>query len=249
MEERRAAMKIFRTNLFVVLAMTLLIIVGTVSWTSSAPQITAIGSPTWKPVDFHMFSAETGTFRTGFAEFLTTTLSLLPEPNHRFHPDLGVGPGDPHCPPYDTELAQGVASLGLVEKSVFGVPEFSRGEGVYLVWMNIPAPGTGGRSPDSSCRPPPHIIPNTLFPITVSTTVSRNGQIFDQSSFPVPPLDETLNPPFPNVDGHSHFPFFSAETAEFLPPRTAPVGNYEFNVTMTDQQGQGWSIVAPFTIR
>jgi hypothetical protein len=221
-------MKIFRTNLFVVLAMTLLMIVGPVSWASSAPQITVIGSPIWKPVDFHMFSAD-------IADFLTTVLSLLPEPNHTFHPDLGVGPGDPHCPPYDTELAQGVANQGFIEKTVFNVSEFSHGNGVYLVWMNIPDPGTEGRSPDSACTPPPPIIPNTLFPITVSIAVSRNGVIFDSGTGPVPPLDKTLKPPFPN--------------AEFLPPGTAPRGRYEFSVTMTDQQGQGWAIVAPFTIR
>jgi hypothetical protein len=242
-------MKIVRTNRFVTLAITLLIIVGTVSLASSAPQITPIGSPTWKPVDFHMFSAETGTFRTGFAEFSTTVLSLLPEPNHRSHPTLGVGPGDPHCPPYDTELAEGVANQGFSEKTVFRVPEFSQGEGVYLVWMNIPAPGTGGRSPDSACAPPPRIIPNTLFPITVSTEVSRNGVVFDSNLTLVPPLDETLNPPFPNVNGHSHFPFFSAETAEFLPQGTGPKGEYEFSITIIDQQGQGWLIIAPFTIR
>jgi hypothetical protein len=242
-------MKIVRTNLFVTLAMTLLMIVGIVSWASSAPQITAIGSPTWKPVDFHMFSAEIGTFRTGFAEFLTTILSLLPEPNHRFHPDLGVGPGDPHCPPYDTELAEGVANQGFIEKTVFRVPEFSQGEGVFLVWMNIPAPGTGGRSPDSACTPPPRIIPNTLFPITGPIEVSRNGVVFDRNTLSVPPLDETLNPPFPNVNGHSHFPFFFAESAEFLPQGTSPKGQYEVSITMIDQQGQGWLIVAPWEIR
>jgi hypothetical protein len=241
--------KILRTNLFVTLAMTMLIIVGTVGWASSAPQITPIGSPTWKPVDFHMFSAEIGTSHTDFAEFVTTVRSLLPGPNHSFHPDLGVSPGDSNCPPYDTELAQGVASLGLVEKSVFGVPEFSGGDGVYLVWMNIPAPGTGGRSPDSACTPPPRIIPNTLFPITGPIEVSRNGVVFDTNTLSVPPLDEMLNPPFPNVKGHSHFPFFFAESAEFLPQGTSPRGEYEIRITMTDQQGQGWLIVAPFTIR
>ena len=49
-----------------------------------------------------------GTFEDGFAEFLQTEEALLPPPNHRFCAELGIGPGAPHPPPYDQELANGV---------------------------------------------------------------------------------------------------------------------------------------------
>jgi hypothetical protein len=53
----------------------------------------------------HLFSAPIGTAASGYAEFGETLAALLPPPNHRPHPDLGIGPGDPHSPP----LRPGVA--------------------------------------------------------------------------------------------------------------------------------------------
>jgi hypothetical protein len=144
----------------IILCRTSLALAGT-----TTPQfltLTQIGSPIWKAVDFHMFSAPIGTPDTGFAAFLETVLALLPEPNHTFIPELGVGPGEPHDPPYDSELGDGVKNLRFVEKVGFTSEEFSGGNGVYLVWMNIPAPGTTGSSPDFASGP---IIPNSLFPI------------------------------------------------------------------------------------
>jgi hypothetical protein len=41
---------------------------------------TPIGNPTWRPVDFHLFSAPIGTAETGYAEFLETALAILPSP-------------------------------------------------------------------------------------------------------------------------------------------------------------------------
>lgn len=203
-----------------------------------------------------MFSAPTGTCATDFAEFLDTILALLPEPNHTFIPTLGVGPGTPHDPPYDSELADGVDNLGFVEKVAFRSEEFSGGNGVWLVWMNIPDPGTTGSSPDFASGP---IIPNSLFPIENCTTVTRDdGKKDGPGCFSVPPLTAKIDPRFRQLDGHSHFPVFLAETAEFFPPfsDTAPFcgsgsgkGNYQYNVTITDQQGNGWEIVARFKIR
>jgi hypothetical protein len=80
-------------------------------------RLTPIGHPTWKPVDFHVFTAPVGTAATEYAEFSATTLALLPPPNHESHPDLGVGPSTPHSPPDDAELANGVADLGFHEGS------------------------------------------------------------------------------------------------------------------------------------
>jgi hypothetical protein len=207
--------------------------------------ITPIGNPTWKPVDFHLFSAPVGTPETGFAEFLATALALLPPPNHQFHPVLGVGPGAPHDPPYDSELATGVAAQGFHEGVRFHTAEFSNGMGVFLAWMNVPAPGTTGSSPDFASGP---IIPNRLFPIHVSSTDQHNGRKFsDVAEFDVPPLDQSLDPSF-NVDGHSHFPTFLADVADFGPVGAKLPGSYEYRTVMLDQSGNGWFIRAHFAV-
>ncbi|MEI7771596.1 MAG: hypothetical protein WCI67_16510 [Chloroflexales bacterium] len=52
----------------------------------------------------------------------------------------------------------------------------------------------------------------------------------------------------PDVDGSSHFAIFTADSSDFGPPGTPLAGSYEYQVTMLDQQGQGWTILARFTI-
>jgi len=209
-------------------------------------QLTRIGHPSWKPVDFHLFSAPIGTAADGYAEFATTALALLPPPNHVFHHDLLVGPGAAHQPPYDTELALGVAHQGYHQGRHFRAAEFSSGSGVWLVWMNVPRRGATGSSPDFASGP---IIPNGLFPIEVRGVALHNGASFDPTlaNTSVPPLDSSLDPPFA-VDGHSHFPMFIADTLDVGPPGTKPEGTYAYHVTLTDQQGDGWSIVARFSV-
>jgi hypothetical protein len=60
-------------------------------------------------------------------------------------------------------------------------------------------------------------------------------------------LTEQLSCPF-NVDGHSHFPFFIADTSSFGPG--GPVtGHYQFRITMTDATGNGWTITVKFAVR
>jgi hypothetical protein len=213
----------------------------------SLARLERIGDPIWRPVDFHLFSAPIGS-PPNFEGFFSTIFSLLPPPNHQFHPQLLVGPGAPHGPPYDTELAQGVAALGVEESRVFGASEFSSTNGIYFVWMTVPDPGTMGSSPDF---PSGSIIPNTLFPITITGVSTRNGEVFDAAlaNSSIPPLDDpTLAPPF-DVEGHSHFPFFIAEATIFGPGDVGPAGNYKYTITMTDQLGNGWTIHAHFVVK
>ena len=206
--------------------------------------ITRVGSPTWKPVDFHLFSAPVGTADCGYVEFGETMAALLPPPNHVWHDDLGIGPGAPHTG-YDTEMAAGVAANDYRETVRFRPPEFRKGMGIWTAWMNVPDPGTTGSSPDFTLGP---IIPNSLFPIHVTATSTRNGapysNVFEGD---VPALDEYLDPPF-DVDGHSHFPFFLADNADFGPPGTQVNGSYRWDVTMRDSGGNGWDIEVDFLI-
>jgi|SoiMethySBSTD1v2_1073268.scaffolds.fasta_scaffold152348_1 hypothetical protein len=164
------------------------------------------------------------------------------------HPQLTIGPGTPHAPPYEAELARGVAALGFEEGRVFSASEFSGTNGIYFVWMTVPDPGTTGSSPDFASGP---IIPNTLFPITITGVSTRNGKVFDAAlaNSSVSALDDpTLAPPF-DVEGHSHFPFFIADATIFGPGGVGPAGNYKYTITMEDQQGNGWMIHTHFVVK
>jgi len=243
--------KFIRSVLFTILLVTFMLPSTSVSASGRLPtqgvHLKLVGHPTWAPVDFHIFSAPIGTAESGYAEFLETAQAILPPPNHLLHPELGIGPGAPHSPPYTSEIANGVADLGYHQGTHFQKDEFSNGMGVWLVWMNIPDPGTTGSSPDFTSGP---IIPNSLFPIHVEGQAFRNNKLYDPYFFlpiDVPALDGTLNPPF-DVDGHSHFPIFSTENTDFGPPGMKIEGNYEFRISMIDATGNGWEIEAKFTV-
>lgn len=211
----------------------------------SKVQFIPIGNPIWRPADAHIFTAPVGTADSGYAEFLTTLLSILPPPNHVFHPHLGVGPGAPHEPPYDHEMGAAVAAAGYQEGRAFRASDFSDGAGIWLAFMAIPFPGTTGSSPDFASGP---IIPNSIFPIHFVAYDYHNGHVFSTAAdFDLPPLDATLNPPF-NVDGHSHIPLFLADNADFGPPGANLSGEYLYHSTLTDATGNGWTVQARFTV-
>jgi hypothetical protein len=211
---------------------------------SRGVKLQRLGSPIWRPVDAHLITAPIGTADSDYAEFATTAFSLLPPPNHVFHPDLFVGPGAPHAG-FDAEFASGITANGYREGFPFSISEFSNGNGVWLIFMVVPAPGVTGSSPDFASGP---IIPNSLFPIAVSGRNIHNGTDFSApSAFTVPPLDANLNPPFA-VDGHSHFPVFFADNADFGAPGAKLPGAFEYAIRMTDVTGNGWLIRAHFTV-
>ena len=212
----------------------------------AAVRIEPIGSPTWKPVDFHVYSAAVGTADDGFAEFTQNTVAVLPPPKHQLCAELGIGPGTPHQPPYNHEIDRNLDATDFNESLVFRVPEFSPPNGVWATWMVVPYPGTIGSSPDFASGP---IIPNTLFPIHVVGQAFRNNLLWDPNlgGSDVPPLTDQLSCPF-SVDGHSHFPIFFADNASFGLGGPA-TGDYEYRVTMTDSTGNGWSITVRFKVR
>ena len=241
----------FRTRVLVVLVLLLTATLQpTVAFGAgrSPRQVTIhrIGNPSWKPVDFNVFSAPVGTAESGYVEFLETTLGLLPL--HAFHPQFGVGPGQPHDPPYGRELSQGVDAAGYDVGRSFDTTQFSEGQAVFAAWMVVPGgPRHIGSSPDFDSG---RIIPNSLFPIHIDGTAYRNGAVFDAAlaNFDVPPLDDRLTPSF-DVDGHSHFPMFIGDNADFAPPGIDLPGRYKYELTMLDQLGNGWSITVRFGIR
>lgn len=254
----------FRKHLLVGLIVGAVVLGPTTSAADAAggSQVTIdkIGDPTWKPVDFNVFSGPIGTDLEGtendYADYLPTVLSTLanpndPTPNHEAHPQLGVGPGEPHSPPYRHELSRGVRRAGFASGRCFTPDEFSTGDAVIAAWMVVPRHGRpAGSSPDFDRGP---IIPSAAFPIHVEGVSYRDGEVFDQLlvNFDVPALDDPEDPWFP-VDGHSHFPVFLADSADFQnpgPPVSDLRGRYVYKLTMTDSTGAGWKIVVSFTVR
>jgi hypothetical protein len=210
--------------------------------------VTPIGSPQWKPADFHFFTATVGTAQSGYQEFFDLTGSqILTAPFYKNYPGVGAGPsGVNHPPPYDHDLKDGLANLGIADKSDFKVSDFSNGKGVLLAWMIVASGNTSGTSPDGAGFT---IIPNSLFPIQVHGQTHRNGANFDAAAdFPVP-AQTGLDPAFANVEGATHFPFFFFDNGDFADDKNAPLtGNYDFDTTMTDTSGAGYHIVGEFTV-
>lgn len=203
-------------------------------------QIEPIGNPIWMPVDFHVYTAgDTGPM------FGQNQVAVLYPLRHKSCTELGIGPGDPHQPPYNHEMEGGLDVVNFIDAHVFSVADFTPPNGVWAIWMTVPNPGTTGSSPDFASGP---IIPNYLFPIHVAGETYRNNKLWDPylGTFDVPPLTPQLSCPF-NVDGHSHFPIFYAEDYSYGPGGPA-AGHYEFRITMTDVAGNGWSITVKFTV-
>lgn len=211
-------------------------------------RVEPIGDPLWKPTDLNLFSAPIGT-APDYAEFGATQQGILPEPNHRPHPALGIGPGDPHAWPYNHEIRRGLKAIGVNAAGQFTLQDFSDGNGVWLAYMVVPrsrGSAPKGSSPDFDLGP---IIPNSLFPIDVTGFAEHFGLPFSTLvDFSVPPLSASLVPPF-DVDGHSHFPIFIADSVDFGPEGVDPYGRYMWSIRMLDHSGSGWTITVRFVIR
>jgi len=233
--------------LFGAFAVALVGISSALDCTLPAPVVMKkIGRPIWKPVDFHVFSASVGTADDGYAEFGQNETNLLYPLRHQSCAELGIGPGNPHQPPYVQEMEAGLDVMNFKDAAVFSVSDFTTPNGVWAVWMTVPNPGTTGSSPDFKSGP---IIPNTLFPIHIQGQTYRNNQVWDPNlgAFDIPALTDQLSCPF-SVDGHSHFPVFFADTSSFGPGGVL-TGGYQFRITMIDSGGNGWSVTVYFVVQ
>lgn len=212
----------------------------------------AFNSPKWQPTDFNICSVPVGDSRAA-DEFMDSLQTILPEPYHTWHPDLGIGPGDPHDGPYWSELRQGVRDSGFFIGRVLRLSQFRNGNGALLSFMLAPD-GTRGMEPDQGSSPDfaeGPIISNSIMPITVDSVTSHNSMVYSMPySAMIPALDSKLSPPF-DVDGHSHIPVFISESADRSVMPMTPIehtGTYRMRIHLEDAEQRGWNIDVWFVI-
>jgi hypothetical protein len=189
--------------------------------------VTPVGTPGYQVTDLHLFAAPTG------AQAQQTFQALFP----------AHFPRVPHQPPYNQELATGLALTGYREGDVFDVSEFTAPSGVYLGFVVVPGPGAPtGSSPDFLSGP---IIPVGIQPIRIRGDVFLDGALFEQS-----PGAFSLNlTSVAGIDGGSHFVVALFEDSSFASPGlTDLTGAYEYRLTLRDANGNGYNALAQFQV-
>ncbi len=196
--------------------------------------LTKVGSPIWKLTDFQLFSAPASPFPDAFFDTIDSMLPLE---------GPGVATYTPHAGPYDSELSTNAAAAGFVNKSVFPKSAITDDpNGVYLMFMMLPDPGVTGSSRDFASGP---VIPNSIFPMTSHADMFLNGALVETLQ------DGPLNVRAGDMafTGASHR---APSQAVWWPwandPNAGPTGSHELRWSVTDVQGNGWNISAPFQV-
>jgi hypothetical protein len=201
-----------------------------------------IGAPAWRIVDWQHFPSSVGTFATGFDEFNESCLQVFS--GHIFDAAINsIAPDVAHSPPYDDEVADGVAEAGFDSGSSFRRSDWIAPAGLHLAAVIVPGPTAPlGRSTDEENGP---IISDAIFPISVDgDLVLANGAPVDlEFDSLYPPIDDTA--PAADADGYSHMPLNFGENTAYIP---GDVGAYEYSIRVIDATGSGWRVVLPFDV-
>lgn len=206
--------------------------------------ITQVGNPTWTVTDIHLFSAPAEPFGT----VAVGTANAILSPHFTINGSGVIVPNPPDPGPYNTEIASGLARLGIPSRSTF-TPQDLAGtpNGIWLAYMLVPGPGSPtGSSPDYASGP---IIPEATLPIVATEEVLRDGTHFDSGGA----ITRALSTLGFTVDGSSHRPqilendLLTADNPLGLTPNEL-TGHYQIDVALRDAQGNGYNIVVPFDV-
>jgi len=195
-------------------------------------ELTQIGSPIWRPTDFHLFSAPASPFPAAFDAVVDTLAPL----------DGFTGAYTPHVPPYGAEIAAGMAAGGYVDRADFLADDIVRQPtAVYFAYVLVPDPGVVGSSRDFGSGP---IIPNAITPIARDVDVWLDGALVDR----LLGSDVNTSGDFA-FDGFSHRPVIQAVWHPWDDDLEAgPTGSYELRMSMRDVDDNGWDLVVPFVV-
>ena len=155
-------------------------------------------------------------------------------------------PGDPHDPPYTSEIRTAVERCGYrTDIGTFTAAEFQAGNAVHLGFVAVADPGSvPGSSPDFSSG---DVIYSDRFPFVVDGNVRRDQIITDG--------DHDAQIVGPNelglfVNGFSHIPVLMETGLDRMPAGATSPGDYTWEVLILDafQGGSGYSVEIPFTV-
>lgn len=198
---------------------------------------TRYNNPTWKPVDWQIFSA-------AYADLESTLLTLFP--NHKpymLNPSGKIlGPGPAHPPPYDEELTTGMGLAGFTSRTEFTKAEWTAPTEITVAGLVV-ATDTAplGVTPDEASG---HYVDIEAAGMRSDGDLYHNGELIDaEFDSWYPPLNTVPNAP--EADGYSHIPLFYTESTDYIP---GSAGNYEMIVRLIDKDYNGWDIAIPFTI-
>jgi hypothetical protein len=193
-------------------------------------------------VGWQLYSAPIGSPEDGYAEAFGSWAAVWS--NHA-ELDLAdgsriLGPKAPHPPPYDAEAEHGVVAAGFERGNDFTKRSWLPPAGIALSAAIVPWEGAPrGSSPDFDDG------------AVITESVSIAGELHWQDTLVAPlagletPLVGAALPATP-FDGWSHVILNFAESTASIPDRS---GNYEFELTLTDGVGSGWSVRVPFSVQ
>jgi hypothetical protein len=205
-------------------------------------QAQAIGSPGWKPIRVHLFSAPCGTQSSGFGEAVQVVERILPH-HHYFAAQNVVGPRTAHDG-YADELAAGIKLAGHErDGNEFSSSELASPSCVFVTLMLVPDGSVTGASPDSPAGP---VLDPASFPLVIDGNLWSRGQLVDTSfDFLCPGLRQ-LTPP-PSGESYSHLPLVFLVNDALSP--ALQVGVQELKVKILDAAGVGWRLSIGFVVR
>ena len=201
-------------------------------------------APTWRAVDFNLFTAATG---------LLPAAELLPPATHLDLAELRIGPAEPHDAPYDFEISDALAAAGLVDAFEFAedVIDGSTGNAIYFAFNIIADPDNAsiGMTPDGEQA----MLPLDLFGLDLSVVLSRVSQagvaeVLGEFLIVLAAPDPDLFPDF-TLEGVSHLPFFFALDPAVLPPNQPVAGDYRLQFALRDSGGNGYDLVSDLAVQ
>lgn len=208
----------------------------------TTPTLTMVGTPIFEFADYQIYSGPQGTASDGGPAIATleTVWSA-----HLYSDALNVvGPDTAHAGPYAGEVSAGLRAAGIDPGNNFPMSDWEEPLGLFISTVMVPRAGAPtGASPDFASGP---IIPDTIFPITVGGSLSKEGTVIDGTfvDTPYPTIDEAA--PGAGADGWSHMPLNWGNSTTYV---AGTPGAYTFDMHVRDKDGNGWDAAVPFTIR